>query len=174
MAIRNRQCVHEARGHARSPCGTSASGVALQLWQVVLALTCCALLMACKGTDAEDLEVAVTVDGDTVTVSWDGSPVHTVDFFLMVPQGGTGVWGVSVYEASNPQPRREPEIVPPIRYGEDVDNAFVLYGPEPLLRGRTYEVQLFVLGWTEMCDAEGATDDDSACFIAHGRASFTF
>ena len=159
---------------------SSKNGDAMNCYERVLLLFALAMFGGC-GPELEELDMSVTVEGESVSVSWDGRPVHQFDVFLMEGNDGTGVWGVSTAEDPFSAPRHDPTIVPTLRYGQPVDNAFVRYGPEVLVRGATYQVQINVLGWEETCEEEGVDldpaafeDPSSDCVIAIGRENFTF
>jgi hypothetical protein len=98
------------------------------------------------GSGIENIGLEVTVEGDRVTIDWDGRPVHNVEV-ANPSEGYRTYWWVSVADvpvSAMPPRNTEPAIVPPIGYGEPVENAFPTTA-QPLVRGNTYDVSVDVL-----------------------------
>jgi hypothetical protein len=141
-----------------------------------LALVALAFTSACSDGGLDELEITVQIDGDVVTIRWeDPRPVHELQINPSGPGSFTFVWYISVWEGQH-IPNTPPAIVPPVVYGADVDGTSTLAGPDVLVEGTTYDIQVRQAAWGDSCNEQGIPVETatSECFIGVGRSTFTF
>jgi hypothetical protein len=141
---------------------------------LLLALVVLAFTSACSNGGRDELEMTVQIDGDVVTIGWeDPRPVH--ELYLGPPGGGERVWYISVWEDRS-IPNTLPAIVPSVVYGSVVDGTFTRAGPDPLVKGTSYLIQISQSGWGESCNEQGIPVETatSKCDLGYGTLIFTF
>jgi hypothetical protein len=140
----------------------------------LLALVALAFISGCSDGGPDELVITVQIDGDVVTIDWeDPRPVHQLT--LSPPEGGSFTWLISVWEVQS-IPNTPPAIVPPVVYGSVVDGTFTQVGPDPLVKGASYRIDVSQSGWGDTCNEQGIPVDTatSACDIGYGRLIFTY
>jgi hypothetical protein len=143
---------------------------------LVLALVVLAFASACSNGGPDELEITVQIDGDVMTIGWeDARPVHELQVNPTGVNPFTSLWYISVWEGRS-IPNTPPAIVPPVVYGADVDGTFTLSGPDPLVKGTSYQIRISQSGWGESCNEQGIPVETatSQCGLGAGELLFTY